>query len=87
MESEAVATGPIIEEVKPVEKTKTGVVSNCERLNVRKNPNRNAEVLTIIEEDDVVNVFPSKSTRNWFFVQTESGVEGFCMADYVTLDR
>ena len=73
--------------IKPVERTKVGVVSNCSRLNVRQNPHKGSEVLAIIEEDDEVIVKPSKSTRNWYFVQTESGVEGYCMTDFVALSE
>lgn len=73
--------------VRVVEKTKTGFVSNCSRLNVRTHPHRGSDVLEIIEEDDEVTIKLSKSTKNWYFVQTESGAEGYCMADFVTLKK
>ena len=70
-------------EVKPV----YGTVSNCTRLNVRKKPHRGSEVLTIIEEDDTVEITMHKSTRSWYYVKTESGVEGYCMQDYIVREK
>lgn len=65
------------------EKPVYGVVANCDRLNVRKNPHRGSDVRTIIEEDEEVTIIMSKSTRNWYYVKTESGVSGYCMADFI----
>ena len=70
-------------DVKPV----FGVVANCDRLNVRKKPHRGQNVLTVIEEDEIVEITMHKSTKNWYFVKTESGVEGYCMADYIVRKR
>lgn len=66
-------------EVKPA----IGVVANCDRLNVRKKPHRGSDVLTVIEEDNTVEIDLYKSTKNWYFVKTESGIEGYSMADYI----
>lgn len=70
-------------EVKPV----IGVVANCDRLNVRKKPHRSQNVLTVIEEDETVEIDLYKSTKNWYFVKTESGVEGYSMADYIVRQK
>lgn len=64
-----------------------GTVANCDRLNVRKNPHRGAEVLTVIEEDDTVEITLSKSTKNWYRVKTESGIEGYSMRDYIVCEK
>ena len=64
-----------------------GVVSNCDRLNVRKKPHRGQNVLTVIEEDETVEITMHKSTKNWYFVKTESGVEGYCMTDFIVLKK
>lgn len=65
------------------QETMYGIVGNCTRLNVRKKPNRGSEVLTIIEQYEPVIVMLHKSTQKWYYVKTKSGVEGYCMADYV----
>lgn len=69
--------------VKPV----YGIVANCSRLNVRKKPHRSSEVLTVIEEDDIITIEMYESTRNWYYVKTESGVEGYCMKDFIVLKK
>lgn len=70
-----------------IEQPKMGTVANCSRLNVRKKPHRGSEVVTIIEEDETVVITMSKSTRNWYYVKTESGEEGYCMADFIVLKK
>lgn len=60
-----------------------GTVANCDRLNVRKKPHRASEVLTVIEEDETVEITMYESTKSWYYVKTESGVEGYCMKDYI----
>lgn len=64
-----------------------GIVANCSRLNVRKKPHRDSSVLTVIEEDDTVEITMYKSTNSWYYVKTELGVEGYCMKDYVVLEK
>lgn len=81
-ESMSVHTNPTT-----VTKPVYGVVTNCTRLNVRKKPHRGSDVLEIIEEDDTVTIIMHKSTRNWYYVQTESGTEGYSMADYIVRQK
>lgn len=64
-----------------------GTVANCDRLNVRKKPHRGSDVLTVIEEDDTVEIDVCESTKNWYYVKTESGVEGYCMKDYIVREK
>lgn len=66
-----------------VTKTVYGIVANCDRLNVRKKPHRCSDVLTVIEEDEIVEITTYESTKSWYYVKTESGVEGYCMKDYI----
>ena len=60
-----------------------GIVSNCPRLRVRKTPSPNAPVLTEIVKGSEVAIDESKSTGYFYAVVTESGVEGFCMKEYI----
>ena len=60
-----------------------GIVSNCPRLRVRKTPSPNAPVLTEIVNGSEVVIDESKSTGYFYAVVTESGVEGFCMKEYI----
>lgn len=77
-------TAPVEEVVTP-EEPLYGVVSDCARLNVREDPNAEAEVLCVIEEGSEVVIVGSESTEEFYKVFTAAGVEGFCMKMFVTL--
>lgn len=72
-------------------KTKTpvyGYVSNCERLNIRKKPDKKAEILTVINAGETVEIDKDLSTSNFYYViASVSGVEytGYCMKDFITI--
>ena len=61
-----------------------GKVSNCERLNVRTNPNISSAVRCIINKNAVVEIKENLSTDEWFRVKTKDNVCGFCMKKYIT---
>lgn len=63
-----------------------GVVVDCERLNVRKEPSADADVLTTIPKGAEVQIDIFESTNDFYKVCTEAGVEGFCMAAYIKVE-
>jgi hypothetical protein len=79
-----------IEETASAEVTKsftTGVVTDCLKLNVRKKPSADAEVLVTIDALSKVMVDMAESTNDFFKVVTETGIEGFCMRKYIALKK
>ena len=67
-----------------------GVVTDCLKLNVRSTPKSdpsNANVLGTIECLTGVLVDEAASTDDFYKVQTESGLEGFCMKKYIAVER
>lgn len=64
---------------------KTGIVVDCARLNVRKKPIANAEVVYIIERWAKVIIDEENSTKNFYKVCTEVGVEGYCMKQFIKI--
>lgn len=62
-------------EVKPVE-SKKGKVINCERLNVRKGPSTDYEVVSVLTVDTVVPI--AKEGKEWYRVPG-----GYVMAKYI----
>ncbi len=63
-----------------------GFVSGCNKLNVRSNPWIDAEVLTVIDENDEVSVFRYEcEPADFYQVRTKNDVEGYCMKKYITL--
>lgn len=62
-----------------------GVVKDCHLLNVRVEPNTDAEVVSIIKEGDEVTVFTEESTDEFFKINTLAGVEGYSKCSYISL--
>lgn len=80
-EPEMISVLGVVEKVKHT----IGVVANCSRLNVRKNPNRHSEVLGIIDKGAEVIIDEANSTVNLYKVCTASGLEGYCMKEYIVV--
>lgn len=83
---EAVEVIELVEEkpvVKKALKKVTGVVCDCSKLNVRKEPNAKAEVLCQISVGTKVIIEKNGSTDEYYKVCLASGIEGFCMKKYI----
>lgn len=63
-----------------------GVVANCEKLNVRRGPDADAEVLTVISKGTEVQIDIFESTNGFYKVCTGAGIEGFCKEDFISVD-
>lgn len=75
-----------IDEAAPPEVIKSfavGVVTDCMKLYVRKEPAAGAEVLTVIDRFSKVMIDMDASADEFYKVCTASGVEGFCMKKYI----
>jgi uncharacterized protein YgiM (DUF1202 family) len=84
--AEPVVATPAEPEVAPTPPAKPvkGKVVGCERLRVRKLPDKNSEVLGVVTEDSKIMIDPNKSTTNWYAVYTAAGLEGYCMKKYIS---
>ena len=82
IQSQVEVEEPITENTK-VESV-TGVVVNCGNLNIRQEPSIDGEILCSVPVFTELEVcIDDKSTDEWFHVYTASGIEGFCMRQYV----
>lgn len=64
-----------------------GVVSNCAKLNVRREAQKRTDnVLCVISAGDVLSIDEKRSTNAWFYVTTVDGVSGYCMKEFVTVE-
>lgn len=81
-----VVTPAAVEPEKPkAPEARKAVVCNCTKLNVRKNPYSNADILAIINADEEVEVRNADAKGKFYPVRTASGIEGFCMKDYLKM--
>lgn len=62
-----------------------GVVCNCAKLNVREKPAAGSRVVSIIDAGSELSVVTDESFGNFYKICTASGVEGYCVKDYVRL--
>ena len=62
-----------------------GLVSDCANLRVRKKPNDGAEVLGTIPVNTEVMIYEDQSTNDFYKVYTDSGLEGFCMKQFIVV--
>lgn len=77
-----------VDEAAPAELIKnfaSGVVTECVRLNIRKAPSPDGEVVSIIDCLTDVTVDLESSTDEFYKISTTAGVEGFCMKNYIAL--
>lgn len=70
-------TGPSLE---------IGVVSNCKKLNVRAEPDVNADVICVIDKGTKVSIDMIESTEDFYAVYLVSGVEGYCMKEFIAVE-
>lgn len=88
-------TKPIVEETKeeivaPIEEvkveetnTKKFIVVITDRLNVRKGPSKDTEVLDIVSKDEKLLINDSKLIEGFYSITTSSGIKGYVMKEFV----
>ena len=95
-ESEVSAFETIVPETETVEETPTipspknleCTLNNCKKLNVRKEPNKNAKVLCIVDAETKMTVSMDESTNNWYKVRVKLGrreIVGYCMREFIII--
>lgn len=74
-----------VEENEEVVEDIIGVVTDCLKLNIRKEPHKDSEVVAIMSCLDELKIDPEASTKDWYAVCTVAGIEGFCMKQFVAV--
>ena len=85
---EPVVTEETVETEESVKTMMSGIVVNCEKLNLRKSPLKDsdgANVITTLLAGAAVVINESDSTPNFYKVTTETGLEGYCMKQFIKL--
>lgn len=59
-----------------------GVVESCGQLRVRKEPNKESDVVATIPVGTIVELENDEVIDGFYAVHTEAG-DGYCMADYI----
>lgn len=79
-EVEEIVEEPVetIEEV-PEQDVKATVIA--EKLNVRKEPNSNAEIVMVVNKNDVFTVLDE--VDNYYFIKINDNISGYCVKDFM----
>ena len=85
--TEPIAVEEVTNESKRIEPLppKTGHVTECAKLNVRKDPSPNAEVIGTVNRGDSLIIVPSPF-GDFYKAITPYGVEGYCMKKFVYIN-
>lgn len=72
----------------PVEevKNRTGHITGCELLNVRRNPDISSPVIAQLTSSDTVMIREKNNVSDFFKVTTTGGVSGYCMKKYIAFN-
>lgn len=80
-----VVTEPVVEETP---KFVYGELLNCEKLNVRKEPNKEADVAFVLDSKTTFMIDESASTEDWFCIYSADELcMGFCMKKFVAVTK
>lgn len=78
-------TEEVVEEASDNEILDIGVVTDCLKLNVRKQPSKDAEVLKTI--DALTEVVILKEVNDFYEVTLKTGESGYCMKKYIAINK
>lgn len=70
-------------ETKPLPETVSGMVVGCAKLNVRKEPSLFADIVCALNVQSEIEIDVEKSDKDWFYICTATGAEGYCMRKFV----
>lgn len=61
-----------------------GIVESCGYLRIRKEPNKESDVVAIIPVGTMVELVNNEVIDGFYAVHTENG-DGYCMADFIQI--
>lgn len=67
------------------EEPTSGIVTDCLKLNIRKEPSANSRIVCVIDCLTEVIIDKEESTDEFYKICTVSGIEGFCMKKFITI--
>lgn len=65
------------------EPRKFGKITGCKKLNVRKLPSRDSEIISELVEGSEIMIDDNESTALFYKICTEHGIEGYCMKQFI----
>lgn len=85
VKTDEVVNETIEEVVEENRKDILGIVVDCDKLNVRKEPSINADIVCMIDASTNLIVDYESSTDEFYKICTYAGIEGYCMKKFVKI--
>ena len=82
---EEMANEPIEEVAEEKHQDILGIVIDCDKLNVRKGPSINTDIVCMIDASTNLIVDYESSTDEFYKICTYAGIEGYCMKKFVKI--
>lgn len=70
-----------------MEKHVTGVVTDCLRVAVYREPRANSGIVKVVTALTRVTVDLEKSTDGFYRISTSKGIQGYCMKKFIAVRR
>lgn len=65
-----------------------GIVTDCKKLNIRKEPAKvDGNIVCEVEAGTELMIDLPNSTNEWYHVYNSSGLDGFCMKEFILLKQ
>jgi len=67
----------------------SGTVNGCDKLNIRKEPSMNAEIVDIINKGTIVNINKDLSTEEFYKINIHNDIktiDGYCLKKFIILE-
>jgi len=62
-------------------------VANCAFLDVLEEPDLSADVIMALPEKTEVMIETAASTKDFYKIYTAAGMEGYCMRQFIAINR
>ena len=76
-----------IEEPEVAPALEVGVIVKCSHLNLRNAPNKDSDVIIIVDSGSKLSIDLSESNDTWYKVIASDGTKGYCMRNYIEISR
>lgn len=86
IQEEPVVETPVEKPVVKKPKTVKGTIVGCVKLNVREQMHIGATILCTLPAGTEVKVIVDETHEGWYHVFTKTGVEGFCVKKYISIN-
>ena len=83
---EEISEEPVEEPEAQVSEKVRGIV-RCIRLNIRKEPNLDSTKIGCLKTGDELILDLSGSTDRWYKVSTDSGLNGYCVKEFIEFEQ